>query len=357
MIIHRVYDGLEGYVTLNGLPEPNHTSAHTTPAETAARDERTLFIARVFLGVCLSIFLHIIVSVATYEVSGHFKPESQQRNPALMEWIEPSDLKKEDWTKRENQIVRKAELPSDMLDLGVKTVRRFQSEEKQTVKKEMRALNTGLTENRAGTALEKSRERSIEQATRRQEEHVPNSIFREGLGDIRAEFKKMKPRDGSASTATTELMLPSDPRRNRGLSTTGEALPTDIQIGDFTALNTDRFIYYTYYARIEEQIRHRWVRYVKAALLGGGDIPDGARELVTSLEIVLNREGEFQRAILHEGSGSRDVDAAPMLAFREAKRIPHPPREMVKTDGTIRLFYAFHVDQLPRLAKTKVKTE
>ena len=350
-------------------------------------EERSRFIARVFMGVAFSVLLHVIFSIVTYKLSAYFEHEPKQRTSAVMDWIEPSDLKKEAWSDLKNQIVRKAEIPADLKDLSVKPVRRFLSEDKQTVKKEMRAAASGMTENRSDTDLSPSRPqaRPAEQspqekesrsakatdaktskqiAQERTEEVLPNSIFKEGMGDVLAELKPQKKSiaktlaGGLSETQTKksvsrDLVLPTDPRRNRGISTSGEVLPADVQIGDFTALNTDRFIYYTYYARIEEQIRHRWVRYVKAAIFGGGDIPDGAREFTTNLEIVLDREGTFVRAILHDGSGSKDIDAAPTLAFREARKIPHPPREMVKEDGTIRLHYAFHVDQLPPMAKSK----
>lgn len=359
-------------------------------------DERTRFIARVFLGVSLSILLHVIVSVLTYEFSQWVEPQAAPRT-MLVEWIEPSDIKKDQWTKSD-QIVRKADLPKDMLDLNVKAKRRFLSEETQTVKEETRARASGMTENRSekfqdNLALSPSQSASQAAATQakqadapseqresskprpakiaatakapskeRLEEIVPNSIFNEGLGDISVRAKRdlssgAEPRETTsnelAKNGSRELLLPSDPRMNRGISTTGEALPKDIQVGDFTALNTDRFVYYTYYARIEEQIRHRWVRYVKAAIFGGGDLREGQAEYVTNLEIILNREGDFLRAIIHDASGSRDIDAAPILAFREARRIPHPPREMIKDDGTIRLYYSFHVDQLPAVAHAK----
>lgn len=283
----------------------------------------------------------------------------------MLDLIEPSDLKQEQWTKPSDQVVRKAELPKELLvkDLGLKTTRRFLSEDRQTVLEETRARASGLTENRSENAAKTlkrqadQREAPTDQKPRSRErlaEIEPTSIFEEGLGDITA------PRTETADTLPApksmpprELLLPADPRRNRGISTSGEQLPQDIQIGDFTALNTDRFVYYTYYARIEEQIRHRWVRYVKAAIFGGGDIPDGARDFTTNVEIVMNREGDFMRAIVHQGSGSRDIDAAPILAFREVRRVPHPPREMVKEDGTIRLLYSFHVDQIPATARTK----
>jgi hypothetical protein len=326
------------------------------------RQERHRFFARVFLGVSLSILIHVIVSVATYQASLFFN-QPKPRSTTLIEWIEPTKLKKDDWSNTQSQVVRKTDLPKDLIDLNVKATRRFLSEDIQTVKKETRAAASGMTENReqsldlspsrpASQAVVGGKTRSNSPSRERLPEVLPNSIFSEGLGDITIE-KKNDEASGRRNTSR-ELVLPTDPRRNRGISTTGEQLPSDIQIGDFTALNTDRFMFYTFYARIEEQIRHRWVRYVKAVIFGGGDLREGQNEYVTNLEIVLNREGDFVRAIIHDGSGSRDVDAAPILAFREAKRIPHPPREMVKEDGTIRLYYSFHVDQLPPLARAKL---
>lgn len=260
-------------------------------------EERSKFIARVFLGISLSVLLHVLVSVATYEFSEMFSAP-KERPAALIEWIEPTDLKKDDWTNRENQVVRKADLPPDALDLNVKVKRRFLSEEKQTVKQETRAAASGMTENRAPETLDlkpsrpapaqaqvaqgaKNSSGDVAQGARapreRLPEVVPNSIFEEGLGDIsvKRELQASSDQARRGQPESQELILPSDPRRNRGVSTTGEQLPQDIQIGDFTALNTDRFVYYTFYARIEEQIRHRWVRYVKAAIFGGGDLPSG----------------------------------------------------------------------------------
>ncbi len=330
---------------------------HLKTPEAVGREERTLFIARVFLGCSLSVLIHVIVSVATYQIGGYAQPGSRPRPSALMEWIEPSDFEKA-LKEKNGQIVRQTVAPTEMLDLNSKATRRFVSEEEQTVKEETQARNIGLTENRA---LEKSGERSQKRELTRglniaREEITANSIFEEGLGDISAEIKK--PQAGGGGTSRT-LFLPSDPRVNAGTSTIGERVPEDIRIGDFTALNTDRFVFYTFYARIDEQIRNRWVRYMRAVNYGGGDIPPGTTPLTTNLEMVLNREGEFIRAIIHDGSGSRDVDNAPILAFREARIFPHPPREMVKEDGTIRLLYSFTVlrDSRPLARTQSSKTE
>ncbi|MDX9730415.1 MAG: TonB C-terminal domain-containing protein [Bdellovibrionales bacterium] len=326
------------------------TRAQTNPSA----KERTRFFARVFLGISLSILLHVVVSIATYKASDFYAKKTMDASKAtLIEWVDPDSLPRFD--RPEQQVVRQTELPPEALALeDTKSKRRFLSQERQTVKQESQAAASGLTENRSNQSPSQASTSSQAGPRTKLPEVRPENILDQTGADLFAH--------GEALAAPTRmqqngLLMPGDPRRKRGFSTNGERLPDDIQIGDFTALNTDRFVYYTYYARIEEQIRHRWVRYVKAAIYGGGDLPSGRRDFKTQLEIVLNRSGEFVRAIIHEGSGSRDIDAAPILAFREAQRIPHPPREMVKDDGTIRLHYSFHVDQLPPLARGNQTSE
>ena len=43
-----------------------------------------------------------------------------------------------------------------------------------------------------------------------------------------------------------------------GGSTSGEHIPF-VEEGSFTSLNTDQFLYYTFFRRVNEQIRYRWV--------------------------------------------------------------------------------------------------
>ena len=147
--------------------------------------------------------------------------------------------------------------------------------------------------------------------------------------------------------------MPNFGLAERGVSTLGERLPDDIKFGDFTALNTDRHLFYTFYARIEEKVRHRWVTYAKAALYNLP--PDATRaragsDFTTTLEVVLDRAGNFRQAILHDSSGVRSLDNAPVQAFRDARQFPNPPVEMIKDDGTIRVFYAFNVSLVSRYA-------
>lgn len=321
-------------------------------------NDQTKFWARLFLGISLSVFLHVVTSVITWRLASEYETQRNLKKPILLEWVEPSQTTPNEWKNPQNQIVRKTDLPNEALLPDTNEARRrFLSADRQTVKEESQAARSGLTENRSNTEPQStSNPQTSAKASKRQRE--PEEAFQSALDGIPVKkFLAEKEKSSFESKVPNELLLPSDPRRIPGVSTSGELLPSDVRIGDFTALNTDRFTYYTFYARVEEQIRHRWVRYVKAALYGGGDIPQGRNDFLTHLEIVLSRQGEFIRAIIHQESGSKDLDAAPVLAFREARMIPNPPREMLKADGTIRLLYSFHVDQVPQLAKKALPNE
>jgi hypothetical protein len=118
-------------------------------------------------------------------------------------------------------------------------------------------------------------------------------------------------------------------------------MPSDIEVGDFTALSADRDRHFSFYSRFETLFRHHWVGQVRQAALRQRGLREGVYS--TRLEIVLGRDGAFQRCSLYFGSGVRGFDAAPELAMLEVKKIPNPPAEMVREDGTVRLLYQFDV--------------
>lgn len=338
-------------------PDSSKVSNHERTTQLAS--DGTRFWARVFLGISLSILLHLLTSIATWKWAQRVAQEQQAPNRILVEWIEPSKVQNDQWENPQTQIVRKTDLPPDALLPEREDVRRrFLSENRQTVKEETQAARSGLTQNRSNTESSQQASGQLKAPGRDPRRRLPElGSFAGGIAIPKFSLENSNAEETQANSTQRELLMPADPRRLSGVSTSGERLPEDVRIGNFTALNTDRFVYYTFYARVEEQIRHRWVRYVKAAIYGGGDVGVGKNEFLTNVEIVLNRQGEFVRALVHQTSGSKDLDAAPILAFREARMIPNPPREMVKPDGTIRLLYTFSVDNLPAVARAPTNSK
>ncbi len=132
----------------------------------------------------------------------------------------------------------------------------------------------------------------------------------------------------------------------------GEFVP-GLQEGHFTALNTDQFLYYSFFKRINEQIRNRWVpRLRQATQTLPADLAGSprAQRLVSEIEVLLSPEGELEEITLLRSSGLRQVDLAAVHAIHNSAPFKNPPEEMVKEDGYIRLSYQFVLIFSPVLA-------
>ena len=153
--------------------------------------------------------------------------------------------------KEEQQFVRQTHTDDSQL-VQSKEKARFKSENDQRVLLETRAQNTGITKNRTDEPkfLKQAREE-------KQREQTPTEQRKIKLSQTGLDYSQFKALD-----------VKKELQQDYGPSTVGEALPKDVSIGSFTALNTDRFTFYTFYARIEELVRFRWETKVKEAVDG-----------------------------------------------------------------------------------------
>ncbi len=139
-------------------------------------------------------------------------------------------------------------------------------------------------------------------------------------------------------------------RFNEGMSTIGESMPRDVKVGSFTALNTDRYLFYTFYARMEELIRFRWETRVQQAINNFDNNTlslAGNRNWVTHVEFLLDKNGFLRSALVMKESGIKSFDAAAVNAFKDARVFPNPPQEMVQDDGFIHIKFSFTVNYNP----------
>jgi TonB family protein len=317
---------------------------------------------RYFRALILSLAFHAIVLLLFWLLAGANQTDLTPKTPTVVELMEPPDLpaRPHQMAKDEQQFVRKAEVPPELRSKDRRDAR-FASEDEQWVLQEQQARQSGLTLNRSPSV---GQTKTQANQTRPQNK---KSIDKQIDFKPDSSLQKFAEQDLAPSEGDIEMPLQKKPVVNtnrpldfsrfgsieRGMSTIGEALPDDIKFGDFTALNTDRHLYYSFYSRIEEMVRGRWVNYARAVVYGienGSEKISGRASFTTQLEIVLDKEGTFSRAILHSSSGSRGLDSAPVQAFRDAQQFPHPPAEMVKEDGTIHIYYAFSVNMVPRYA-------
>jgi protein TonB len=130
-----------------------------------------------------------------------------------------------------------------------------------------------------------------------------------------------------------------------GGSTIAEHIP-GVDEGAFTALNTDQLTYYAFFARVNEQVRNRWVAMIRSYMgsLSEQDLAHLSRsDRQTVIEIVLSKTGEYIRGLLHSSSSVKPLDSAAIEAFRAAAPFLNPPQGLVEADGFIHLRYVFMV--------------
>ena len=129
----------------------------------------------------------------------------------------------------------------------------------------------------------------------------------------------------------------------------------NVKKGGFTVLNTDQFTYYSFFHRINEQIRLRWTGKIRD--LSYTLPPKTINRLAlfareTKVELVLNKKGEFISSFVDQSSGAEFLDRATIDSFIEASPFLNPPQDLVDEDGFIRLNYSFFIEWKSRhLAK------
>lgn len=204
------------------------------------------------------------------------------------------------------------------------------------VKEEVRAKLSGATKNREGQLpIESEEQRSRGQQGDSAQKSTSRPLALPGEG----------PKAGSSENGSTtfgrQVVV--------GASTAGEYIP-GVKEGAFTALNTDRFTYYTFFARVNEQVRSRWVRNLRVIsenLNAKAQEELASRERVTEVDIQLDKSGQFVRALVLRSSGSKVLDAAATDAFEDAAPFANPPQQMAEDDDLIHLRYGLLVQWSP----------
>lgn len=236
-------------------------------------------------------------------------------------------------TPKKQSVVRQALVPEKMKAPDDETLARFLSEQKQRVREETRAAQNGMTANRSNRGTS-------------QQNTPPQPPTHSGM---KASEEKEKDKDGYQNVDITKELQEMN-RFNDGMSTIGESMPRDMKVGSFTALNTDRYLFYTFYARMEELIRYRWETRVQQAI-NNFDRPTlsqaGNRNWTTHVEFLLDKTGQLRQALIMKESGIMAFDAAAVNAFRDAKVFPNPPQEMIQDDGFIHVKFSFTVNYNP----------
>lgn len=306
----------------------------------------------------LSAVIHLTFAGVLYLTSSNISKRSLRSRREdlpvveLLEKPEPA-RRPEQLPKNKQTLIRGFDLPKDLLS-NKKNKRRFASDRERDVLEEVRAANTGFTQNQT-TNTKSTNQGQKSTVQKRQSPPLAHLDLRPNLDSKTRKNNKTKSVDSHLGDLLIDPQQDQPNQQQEGdvtinnpfaqVSSIGEVLPEDIKIGNFTSLNTDRHLYYTFYARIEEQIRSRWEQNAKAVLYNSRNPnPTGSTFWYTRIEVLLDSSGNFIKAILHEASGNNGLDSAPVQAFRDAKRFPNPPLEMLHDDGKIHIHYSFRVE-------------
>lgn len=290
------------------------------------------------LFILLSLFLHLSGYWGTYSIQPYKLNLNNNKNRIEVSMIETDPEKNE--TQTHPVPLRFAEAPKELIDDSLEQLKKkvdILSEKVQRVKKETKAQLFGLTKNRwnqPSSTGNNHQSPSAESSSRTHKKDTdPQSS--DSINQIH----------NSDLTRNSNNSLPHSNPLDAGASTFGNDLKKKVELGQFTALNTDRHLYYSFYSRIEEMIRPPWEEDVtrEAKLIRTANLlrPQGGWS--TRLDVILNPTGKLIRVSLLKGSGVKGFDEAAISAFEKADFFPHPPKGIVNEEGLIVLKYLFTV--------------
>jgi TonB family protein len=271
-----------------------------------------------FEGLLFSIIVHVILVVILW--NAQLKPWSPPSTPTEITFVErPTEKAKTFVTETLDK------QPKDTFE-QLKDTADYLSQFTKRVKKQMRATRTGPTLNvqpKPPTPMP-------------QEPQENQRVAGQQLQDREKELG-VGPPGGNSGQAMRNVVI--------GQSSIAEFIP-GVEEGAFTALNSDQFTYYTFFARMNEQVRNRWVDNVRNYMqrLNARDVETLSRmDRHTMVEILLTPEGQFSSSVVQRSSGDRELDQTTVEAFKRAAPFPNPPRGMIEGDGLIHLRYGFMV--------------
>lgn len=293
------------------------------------------------LALGLSLALHFLSA----GVGLWWGPQPPPTSAAIEVQVIPSQRQ-----KPQTQIVRSTLTPDSLKVPVSPDPLRFASENTQSVREQTRAQQVGQTQNRsAPQGLDTNQaERKAQPQSRRGPEAQPQQ---RGEGDRVSRLAQATSPEATREIPNSrqEISAPVLPLPS-GVSTFGNSVPDSVRIGQVTALNTDRYLFYTYYARAEEIFRGHWQPILEAMV----DRPPPAirqapaNRYATVVETQYRPSGELLRVLMLKSSGIAELDEAALVAFQRARMIPNPPKEKIEADGLVKIQWRVTVELDPR---------
>jgi TonB family protein len=133
----------------------------------------------------------------------------------------------------------------------------------------------------------------------------------------------------SPASTSAQGIEQGDPNE-RGLSATNDYVQ-EVQLGDFTHLNTVEYKYYGFFHRIRQKLEQFWgssIQEKSQALFRSGR-RIASQDYVTSLQVTLNAKGEIVAVKILSASGVKELDDAAVESFNKAGPFPNPPKDLL----------------------------
>lgn len=133
-------------------------------------------------------------------------------------------------------------------------------------------------------------------------------------------------------------------KNNRTVSSTNDFVP-NVPLGDMTELNTVEYKFYGFYHRIRQRLEQFWGRSLQdkaQELVKQGRRIASSEEMITSLQITLDDDGEIVAIKVLGTSGVKELDDAAIESFNEAGPFPNPPKDLI-VDGKVTIQWGFVV--------------
>jgi TonB family protein len=115
----------------------------------------------------------------------------------------------------------------------------------------------------------------------------------------------------------------------------------DADDGEFTALNTRRWKYASFFNRVKRAVADHWHPDRTYRRRDPNGNVYGFKDRLTVLRINLDAKGKLSDLHVDQPSGIDFLDDEAVRAFKEAQPFPNPPRQLVEKDGQISFKFGF----------------
>jgi len=290
--------------------------------EVKANEQEKSFIS----GFAGSLLVHLALLILYLVVPAPKAPEA----PLIFDVIDKPVAK-----NSAHQVIRQPDLPDLSSQATPEDKLRFLAERTQRVKEELRALRSGLTKNRSPEPVPQQMEKPRSQLETPPQKELDTTGFEKFLPN------------------KIQIPTPRQAQRNqdRGFSTLSEDLPQDIHIGEITAVDTDHYLFYSYFARAQELLWNEWAPMVESIVFRPPPSLKASNQMrfTTLLEAWFLPSGQLHSVHLLKPSGVPELDYAASSAFKRVGMIPNPPREKIDPDGLIRFKWGLTVEYDPKV--------